>query len=128
MMVSAGRRCVCARRPMVCRMAGERVTVEILYFEACPHHEDVLARLRSIIAEHQLDARVVLKRVESGQTAQRERFLGSPTVRINGQDVDPSAATRTDYGLKCRLYPCGQRLVGDIPDDLLLAALGRAHA
>ena len=34
----------------------------------------------------------------------REGFLGSPSVRINGVDVDPTAAGRTDFGLKCRVY------------------------
>jgi hypothetical protein len=37
-------------------------------------------------------------------TPERVRFLGSPTVRVNGRDVDPDAVDRTDYGLKCRIY------------------------
>jgi hypothetical protein len=106
-------------------MAGAPLTVEILYFDGCPHHQGLPARLRALIAELQLDARVVLKRVESAHAAEHERFLGSPTVRINGHDIDPDAAARTDYGLKCRLYPSDRRLVGDISDDLIRAALSR---
>jgi len=45
-----------------------------------------------------------LKRVESPEAADRERFLGSPTVRIDGEDVDPTASERDDFGIKCRLY------------------------
>ena len=107
-------------------MARERVTVEILYLEGCPHHEPLLPRLRALIAELDVDARVVLKRVDSARAAEHERFLGSPTVRVNDQDIGPNAATRADYGLKCRLYQSNQALHGDIPDELIRAALNRS--
>ena len=38
----------------------------------------------------------------SDEQAQHERFLGSPTVRVGGVDVDPDAEGRLDYGLTCR--------------------------
>jgi hypothetical protein len=36
--------------------------------------------------------------------AEEERFLGSPSVRVEGVDIEPGAGERTDFGLKCRLY------------------------
>jgi alkylmercury lyase len=48
-------------------------------------------------------------------------------LRINGTDVDPTASERTDFGLKCRLYPSAEGLRGRIPDELVLAALTRAQ-
>jgi hypothetical protein len=52
----------------------------------------------------------------SGQAAAREqRFLGSPTVRVNGSDVEPGAEDRTDYGLSCRVY-VGENGVSGCPD------------
>jgi hypothetical protein len=39
------------------------------------------------------------RRIETAQEAHAARFLGSPTVRVNGRDVDPGADERTDYGL-----------------------------
>src|SRR4051794_19776661 len=74
------------------------------YFDGCPSHEALLPRLRELLARAGVDAQVQLRRVESVEAAQRERFLGSPTLRVDGQDVDPTAADRDDYGLKCRLY------------------------
>jgi hypothetical protein len=47
---------------------------------------------------------VTLRRVESPEDAERERFLGSPTVRVDGVDVDPGASEREDFGFECRLY------------------------
>jgi hypothetical protein len=69
-----------------------------------------------------VDAQVLERRVESDDTAQRERFLGSPTLRIDGVDIDPGAAQRQDYGLNCRLYSTPAGLRGAPPDDCVLDA------
>jgi hypothetical protein len=55
-----------------------------------------------------VEAEIQLRRVETPEDAERERFLGSPTVRIDGEDIDPGAALRDDFGLKCRLYRDGE--------------------
>ena len=105
----------------------EPVKVEVLYFDGCPSHEALMPRLRELMAEVAVDAPVELRHVESVQAAERERFLGSPTLRVNGQDVDPTAGERTDFGLKCRLYPSPAALRGTIPDEYVVAALCRAR-
>lgn len=51
-----------------------------------------------------VDARAELIEVCSEADAMRLRFLGSPTVRVNGRDVEPGAVARTDYALSCRMY------------------------
>jgi hypothetical protein len=78
--------------------------VELLYFDGCPSYERLLPRLRELVAAAGSGTEIELRRVESIEDAERERFLGSPTVRIDGVDVDPGAGEREDYGLKCRLY------------------------
>jgi hypothetical protein len=104
--------------------------VELLYFDGCPSHEAFLPRLRALMREAGVDAPVKLRRVESVQAAEAERFLGSPTLLIDGADVDPGAAERRDYGLKCRLYPTDDGLRGVPPDAWVRAALSPtgAHA
>lgn len=102
------------------------ITVELLYFDGCPSYKAFLPRLRALLAEGGVDAPVLGRRVESDQAADRERFLGSPTVRIDGLDVEPSAAQRSDYGLKCRLYATPDGLRGAPPDEWVLDALARA--
>jgi hypothetical protein len=97
--------------------------VELLYFVGCPNHEVFLPHLRQLIVQARVDAQIELRRVESPEAAERERFLGSPTVRVDGRDVDPSARERDDYGLKCRLYRTDEGLVGIPPDEWVLAAL-----
>jgi Alkylmercury lyase len=69
-------------------------------------------------------AEIALRRVESDAEAQRLRFLGSPSVRVDGHDVEPGADARDDFGLKCRLYRTVDGLCGVPPDVWVLAALG----
>jgi len=102
--------------------------IELLYFDACPSHEAFLPRLRELLARAGVDAPVAERRVESDTDAQRERFLGSPTLRVDGVDVDPDARERTDYGLKCRLYRTHEGLSGAPRDEWVLSALRRAAA
>jgi len=103
------------------------VNIEVLYFDGCPSHEALLPRLRELMAQAGVAAPVQLKHIESVEAAEHERFLGSPTLRINGEDVDPTAGERSDFGLKCRLYPTDEGLRGTVPDQLVFAALTRAN-
>lgn len=103
------------------------MNIEVLYFDGCPSHEALLPRLRELMAQAGVDAPVRLTHVNSVEAAERERFLGSPTLRIDGEDVDPTASERSDFGLKCRLYPSAEGLRGTVPDELVLAALTRTH-
>ena len=102
------------------------MTVELLYFDGCPSYETFLPRLGEMLAEAGVAAPVIPRRVDSDEAAQQERFLGSPTLRIDGVDVDPGAVQRDDYGLKCRLYSTPDGLRGAPADAWILSALARA--
>ena len=78
--------------------------VELLYFDGCPSYERLLPRLETLVDELAPGVEVTLRRVESPEDAVRESFLGSPTVRVDGVDVDSGASEREDYGFECRLY------------------------
>ena len=107
--------------------ASDLVTIELLYFDGCPSHERILPRLRELA--QQRGARVVLRPVDTPEDAERERFLGSPTVRVDGRDVDPGAGARNDYGLKCRIYRSGEHGQSPVPPEIWIrAALDAAHA
>jgi hypothetical protein len=102
------------------------VRIELLYFDGCPNHEALLPRLREVVADTGVSANVHLRRITDDRVAVHERFLGSPTVRIDGRDVEPDAEYRTDYGMKCRLYRTTAGLSGQPPEKWLRAALQRA--
>jgi copper chaperone CopZ len=100
------------------------VKVSILYFEGCPNHPPVREMARRIVAEHGLEAEVEEVEV-SADDVRRYRFLGSPTVQVDGIDIEPGARGRKDFAMSCRVY--------DTPDSLpsekmLLSALGAGAA
>ena len=74
-----------------------------------------------------MDVDVELRRIETDEAALRERFLGSPTLRIDGKDVEPGADSRSDFGLGCRLYRSAEGLSPSPPDEWVQAALARAR-
>lgn len=78
--------------------------VELLYFDGCPSYQAFLPQLKELLRSEGIDDAVQLRRIESDADAIAARFLGSPTVRIDGIDVEPGADQREDFGMKCRLY------------------------
>lgn len=104
------------------------MTVELLYFDGCPNHEALLPHLQQLMRHAEIAAELKLRRIEDAEAAQRERFLGSPTVRVDGRDVEPGAQERDDFGLKCRLYRLPSGLGGMPLDEWVLEALARASA
>ena len=75
------------------------MNVEILYFDGCSSFEILLPRVREIVAEHGGGPDdITLRAVETHEAAEAARFLGSPSVRVDGRDIDPTAAQRDDFG------------------------------
>ena len=101
--------------------------IEILYFDGCPNHDGLEEHLRAMLAETGEAVPITSRRIESAEQAEQECFLGSPTIRVNGVDVDPAASDRDAYGLMCRVYATDDGLRGTPPDNWVLDAL-RKHA
>lgn len=78
--------------------------IRLLYFAGCPHTGETLDLLRSCARSAGRRVRIEKIEVTSGEEAVRLRFLGSPTVQINGVDIESSARGRTDGAMTCRLY------------------------
>ena len=100
--------------------------VELFYFDGCPNHERVLPRVRELVADIDPSAEIELVRVESVEDAERKHFLGSPTIRVNGRDIDPGASERDDFGLKCRLYAVNATLSGVPPEEWIRRSLAES--
>lgn len=78
--------------------------IQILYFAGCPHNESTLELLRRIAGERGVDLEIERIEIRNHDDASRLRFLGSPTVQVNGVDIEPAARTRRDYAVSCRVY------------------------
>lgn len=96
------------------------MTIDILYFDGCPNAAPALAAVREVVRATGVVGVIREIEVKTDEEAARLRFLGSPTVQVDGVDIEPDARNRTDFSFSCRMFgPSG----GAIPKDLLRDAL-----
>jgi hypothetical protein len=81
--------------------------IEVLHVSNCPSHAVVIERLRQILTTEGLEAHINEVVVNDATVAQSLRFPGSPTIRINGRDIEPQEGETASFGLMCRLYADG---------------------
>jgi hypothetical protein len=79
------------------------IDIHFLYFEDCPSHPDALARLKQVMAEEGIEDDIRITKVETEDEAQQWRFVGSPTIQINGKDIVPPPPEAPTM-LTCRVY------------------------
>jgi hypothetical protein len=89
--------------------------VELLFWEGCPSHPQALADLREAMAELGLDPDPIeVREVDTDERAASEGFVGSPTIRVDGVDVqDPG---EEPAGLTCRIYHRRDGRISPLPD------------
>jgi len=97
--------------------------VEIFYFSGCPNHEPAVERVRDILQQEGTNADVVEVEVADAVKAQQVGFLGSPTIRVNGQDVEHEARTLATFGLTCRTYVAAGKRSGVPPREWIRTAV-----
>ncbi len=103
-----------------------RPLVEIFYFDGCPNHEPARALVERVDRELETAAEIRLVNVADQETAARLRFLGSPTIRVDGVDVDPNPQSRTEYALSCRVFATEHGPAGQPDERWIRDALTRA--
>ena len=88
--------------------------IELYWWEGCPSHPEALALLRSVLAERGIDVEVELHEVRSDGEAVELEFPGSPTIRVDGRDIDPRGA-KSRPALNCRIYHLPDGRVSPVP-------------
>ncbi len=91
-----------------CPMRARRPLVELLHFDGCPNRQAARELVERITSELALEPVLRLIEVADEDAAQRQRSLGSTTVRVDGRDVDPQAqagAARLRSVLPCLPEP-----------------------
>jgi len=108
------------------------VRVELLFWDGCPSYPRALDELRAAMAQEGLDpGTVVVREIGMQADATRERFVGSPTIRVDGVDVRPLVGE--PVGLTCRVYYRRDGRISPTPDpadvrDALAAARAATEA
>lgn len=91
------------------------VNIEFLWYADCPSHPDALRLLRDVLDEVGVDANIERIEVGTDQQARELSFPGSPTIRINGVDVDPEGAATLPPALTCRVYQHDDGRISPLP-------------
>jgi hypothetical protein len=99
-------------RPCVAEVVAR--SVDFYWWAGCPSHPEALALLQDVVAELALDVEVKVHEVKTDEDAAQLHFPGSPTIRIDGRDVDPAGATARP-SLTCRIYRLPDGRVSPIP-------------
>jgi len=101
--------------------------IEILYMDGCPNHQPAVASVREVLREDGISAEIVEVNVGDASMARQLRFLGSPSIRVNGLDVEPEMRTARDYGMMCRTYAVNGRRQGLPSREMLQIAVSEAQ-
>jgi hypothetical protein len=98
--------------------------IEILYLDGCPHYLPTVTLLKRVLRQEGLGTEVREIEVKDELAANTLSFFGSPTIRVNGLDIEPDARNLQPSGLACRRYS------GGLPsEELIRSAIrdGRAR-
>lgn len=99
------------------------MNIEVLYFEGCPNHRPVVDRLKNILRQEGLRAQIHEIKVQDEFAAKTLNFFGSPTIRVNGLDIEANARDVSQTGFACRRYS------GGLPsEEMIRSALREADA
>src|ERR671912_1350858 len=112
-------RCDGPRRPTTMR-------IEVLYFDGCPTYRAAERTLREVLAQEDTEVEISLVAVNTDEEAQRLRVPGSPTIRVEGENLFP-LPDRTGYALGCRMYATAEGLKGSPTAMMLRAALAERN-
>ncbi len=100
-----------------------QTAITLLFFSGCPNTSETEQLINEIIEEYQLrDTKFEIVKVDDQKEAEKYNFLGSPTVQINGLDIERKRREDKPF-FGCRLYQIGRGSSGTPPKELLLDAL-----
>src|SRR5437879_6326120 len=99
------------------------MNIEVLYFEGCPNHLPALEMVRETLNSLGRQDEIHQVEVRTQADADTTAFVGSPSIRINGTDIEPWARTAKAFGLSCRTYLDGSHRSGVPSRELLRRAI-----
>lgn len=103
-------------------MKGPRI--QLLHTESCHSYQEALVGIKEALKELGLSAELEVILVDSPEKARAYKFLGSPTIKINGLDLEPELEATENFNINaCRTYIYEGSLYHYPPKEILLEAL-----
>ncbi len=101
-------------------MFKKPIKIEFLFWEECPSHGLTWERLQAILREKNLKTQVARIEIKTEEDAKQWNFCGSPTIRINGEDIDLKGAQAQRIGLNCRIYHTPDGRITPVPSEEMI--------
>ncbi len=101
--------------------------IELLWWSGCPSTEKALRELEAALQDAGISGSGVrMTEIRTEHQARERAFAGSPTILVDGEDVEPPG--EEPVGLNCRVYRRRDGRVLPTPDpEALRDALRRAQ-
>jgi hypothetical protein len=103
------------------------MTVELFYLPGCSNHGLAVDLVHSVLRAEGVPVGVDEVPINNYEDASLHAFPGSPTIRVNGQDIENIPADRLAVGFACRTYHVDGRPQGVPPRFLLEQAIHLAR-
>jgi hypothetical protein len=104
----------------------KRPKIEFLFWEDCPSHPQALKLLQEVMVETGVESPVEMIEVLTDEEAARLQFAGSPTIRVDGVDIDAAGAAQMGTALTCRVYRLEDGRFSPVPSrEMIRRALVR---
>ncbi len=102
------------------------MVIRILTFEGCPNCNAARELVEQTARELHIQADIERIQVNSDIEAERYHFLGSPTIQVNGEDIEVDRRhEKASYA--CRVYRTAHGVVGVPPKHFLVDAIREAQ-
>jgi hypothetical protein len=98
------------------------VEIQVLFFRGCPNHEPTVRRIQDIARGLGVHAELREVEVTDDAAARRLRFLGSPTVQVDGKDIEAARRADRGYAMSCRMYGASGVPPREMVEDALAGA------
>jgi hypothetical protein len=98
------------------------MVIRVMTFEGCPNCEATMALVTETVRELHLRADIEAIQVNDAEDAGKYGFLGSPTIQVDGQDIEESRRGEK-ASITCRIYRTPSGFAGVPPKSLLLDAI-----
>ena len=101
------------------------LSIDVLYYEDCPHYKEAADTLKQVLEEEHVEARVNMVKVAKGGEAEVVGFLGSPTILVDGHDVQRGTDHTSPFQGHCRIFRYKGHVFEIPPKDMIREALKR---
>jgi hypothetical protein len=98
--------------------------IRFLYFKGCPNARPALKLLKEVLKEKNIKDKIEVIEIKSEEDAKKYKFLGSPSIQINGLDIEKQKH-KSPPVFGCRVYKTKNGYSGVPSKEMILKALER---